>query len=135
MDQKIKESLEKALDSGKDALENLKIITKNITKEVMEESKEEGKDLKETAGVLFKEILKALGELGKSSLEYVKAAGRGFKEGLKESSVDDNNLVKALGASSLESLQHLGAAGIYVTKETAKSIYSALEGILKKDDW
>ena len=133
MNEKLKEDLKKAAESGKDALVNVKEIIKNITKEVMEKSKDEGKDLKTTAGNLFKEIIKALGLLGKDTFEYLKAAGKGFKEGLKESSTDDNNLVKALGSTMLDSLKHLGGAGLYVTKEGAKSLTTVIENLFKKE--
>lgn len=133
MDQKIKENLEKALNSGKDALDNLREIIKNITKEVLEKSKTEGEDVKTSANKLFTDIFSSLGVLGKDTAKYLKAAAKGIKEGIKESSVEDNNLVKALGDSMLDSLKNLGEAGIYVTKEAAKNIASVIEDLFKKN--
>ena len=133
MDPKVKENLKKALNSGKDALENLKEITKNITKEVVEKSETQGTDVKNSAGKLFKDIINSLGELGKDTFEYLKAATSGFKEGLKESSTEEKNLVKGLGASIASSLKNLGEAGIHVTKETAKNLSSVIENLFKKN--
>ena len=133
MDKKLKENLNKALNRGKDALENLRKITKKITKEIIKESKDQGEDVKKSAGNFFKEIVNALGELGKDTFEYLKAASIGFKEGLKESSAKDNNLLKELNSAMLDSLKNLGEAGIYVTKETAKNLFSIVENMLKKD--
>lgn len=136
MDEKIKISLEKALNSGKDALVNLKEISKNITKEVLAKSKTQGEDVKKSANKVFQDIINSLGILGKDTYEYLKAAAGGFKEGLKESSTEDNNLVKALGSSVLDSLKNLGDAGIYVTKETAKNLSIVIQGMFdkKKDE-
>ncbi len=132
MDEKLKESLSKALDSGKDAMTNLKAIIKNITKDAMEKSQKEGEDVKTSAQNLFKEIVNALGVLGKDTKNYLAAAMEGVKEGLKESSTQDNNLIKALGSSLLDSLKNLGDAGIYVTKETAKNLSTLIEEYFKK---
>ncbi len=133
MEPKLKENLDKALNSGKDALENLKEITKNITKEVLKKSETQGEDVKKSSGKLFKDIVNALGELGKDTFEYLKAATSGFKDGLKESSTDENNLLKGLQESLGESLKNIGEAGIYVTKETAKNLTNVVENLFKKN--
>jgi len=133
MDEKLKANLEKALNSGKDALDNLRDIIKNITKEVVAKSKTEGEDVKASANNLLKDIINSLGELGKDAAKYLKAAAIGFKEGLKESSTEDNNIVKALGSAMLDSLKNLGEAGIFVTKETAKNLASVIEDFFKKN--
>jgi hypothetical protein len=130
----IKENLEKALDSGKDVLENVKEITKVVTKEIMENSRDQGEDLKTTAGDVLKETFNSLGELGKSSLEYLKAAGAGFMMGLKESGTEDHNLIKATYSSLLDGMKHLGKAGIYVSKETAKNLSVAVESLFSHHD-
>jgi hypothetical protein len=131
MDEKLKASLEKALASGKDAAANLKIIIKNITKEVAKNTQAEGEDVKKSTNKLFKDILKALGELGKDSLVFLKAAGAGFKEGLKESNVEENNVIKDLGNSVAESLSNLKDAGVYVAKESIKGFSSVIEKLFK----
>lgn len=133
MDDKLKENLEKALNSGKDALYNLKEITKNITKEVMEKSKVQQEDVKKSASKLFKDIVNSLGALGKDTFEYLKAAASGFKEGLKESRTEDNDFVKGLGNALLDSLKNLGEAGVYVTKESAKNLSGIIENLFKKE--
>ena len=133
MDPKIKKNLEKAANSGKDALENLKEISKNITKEVLEKSKTQGDDVKKSAAKLFKDIMSALGELGKDTFEYLKAAASGFKEGLKDSSTEDNNLLKGLGSSLMDGLKNIGEAGVYVTKESAKNLSQVIENLFKKN--
>jgi ElaB/YqjD/DUF883 family membrane-anchored ribosome-binding protein len=133
MDEKLKENLNKALNSGKDALNNLQGIIKNITKEAMEKSKKEGQDVKASAQNLFKEIINALGVLGKDTKNYLAAALKGVKEGLKESSTPENNLVKALGSSLLDSIKNLGEAGVFVTKETAKNLASLIDDFFKKN--
>ncbi len=133
MDEKLKESLDKALNSGKDALVNLKEIIKNITKDMAEKSKVEGEDLKNSANNLFKNVVNSLGALGKDSAKYLKAAASGIKEGLKESSNADNNLLKSLGTSMMDSLKNLGDAGIFVTKETAKNLSMLVDDFFKKN--
>ena len=108
-------------------------MDKKITKEVIEKSKTEGQDVKTSANKLFKDIFNALGELGKDTAKYLKAAAKGIKDGIKDSSVEDNNLIKALGNSMLDSLKNLGEAGIYVTKETAKNLIHVIDDFFKKN--
>jgi len=132
MDEKLKEKLEDALKNGKATIADIGEIVKNITKEVVAKSKAEGVDLKKTAGELFKEIINMLGELGKGSFEFLKAAGNGFMEGLKESGKDENNLIKHAGKSILDGLKSLGGAGLYVTKETAKNLKETADSMIKK---
>lgn len=132
MDEKLKADLEKALNSGKDALVNLKEIMKNVTKEMVANTKTEGDEVKNNATTLFKEVVGNLKTLGKGSFEYLKAATKGINEGLKESGKADNNLLKALGGSMLDSVKHLGSAGAFVTKETAKNLGSVIENLFKK---
>ena len=40
---------------------------------------------------------------------------------------------KEVNSAMLDSLKNLGEAGIYVTKETAKNLFSIVENMLKKD--
>lgn len=133
MDEKLKENLEKALNSGKDALVNLKEIMKNITKEMVANTKDESDEVKNNANTLFKDVVGNLKSLGKGSFEYLKAATKGINEGLKESGKADNNLLKGLGSSMLDSIKNLGSAGAFVTKETAKNLGSVIENLFKKD--
>ncbi|HOF00236.1 MAG TPA: hypothetical protein PK385_03565 [Spirochaetota bacterium] len=132
MDEKLKEKLEDALKSGKATIADIGEIVKNITREVVAKSKAEGADLKKTVGELFKEIINMLGEVGKGSFEFLKAAGAGFMEGLKESGKEENNLIKHAGQSILNGLKSLGGAGLYVTRETAKNLKETADSMIQK---
>lgn len=132
MDDKIKEKLEAAANSGKDAVENLKHVVKNITKDVVEKSKNNESDLKENSEQLLKELLMTLKSLGKDSIELIKAATSGVIEGVKESANKDNNFVGSFFSALGSSLKSLGEAGVYVTTESAKSLYSMVNNEISK---
>ncbi|OHD11285.1 MAG: hypothetical protein A2086_12855 [Spirochaetes bacterium GWD1_27_9] len=134
MDQNLKEKLDKALNSGKVALEDVQTIVKNITKEVVEKSKAQGDDLKTTTGDFFKEVINSLSKVGKGGVEFIKAAGEGFKEGVKESTDGDKNLIKETGEALGEGLKSLAEVGIYVTHETVKNLSSVIENLFKTED-
>lgn len=134
MDEKLKEKLDSALNSGKIALDDIQSVIKNITKEVMEKSKGSGEDLKATSSELFKEIMNSLSAVGKGTTAFVKAASEGFVDGIKESTNGDKNLLQDAGKAIGESLKALTDAGIYVTHETAKNLSSVIENLFKKKE-
>lgn len=127
MDENLKTKLREAMESSKDAVEDMKLIIKNITKEIALQSKENGEDLQKTAQELFEEIAVNLKSLGKNSVDFLKAAFNGVMEGIKESVEGENNLAASLFGSLNRALQHLGEAGIYVAKESLKSLQTLIE--------
>jgi hypothetical protein len=132
MDEKLKQEVSNALKSGKIALEDIQGIIKNVTKKVMEQSKTQGTDLKQTSGELFNEIVSQLGNFGKSSYEFIKAASQGFMDGVKDSKTGDKNLINDASQAIGESLKSFANAGMYVTKETVKNIGTLIDGLFKK---
>lgn len=124
MDENIKEKLRDAMESGKDAVGEMKEVIRNIAKEIGNKSHEEGKDVQNAAAELFTEIGTNLKNLGKSSAEYVQAAFSGALDGLKESAGSDNNHFKSFFNSLGHSVKSLGEAGYFVSKESFKSIKS-----------
>ena len=124
MDENTKQKLKDAMESGKNAVGEMKEVIKNITKEVAEKSKIEGEDLQKSTTELFSEIGANLKNVGKSSAEFVQAAFSGVLEGVKESASADNNHFKSLFSSLGSVLKNLGAAGYFVSKESFNGVKS-----------
>lgn len=134
MDDKLKAKLKEAMNSGVEAVDDMKLIIKNITKEIAVKSKDEGEDLHKTAQELYDEIVVNLKSLGKNSVEFMQACFSGLTEGMKESVKGERNLPLSIGNSLGNALKQLGEAGVYVSKESWNSIKSLVKNSSKKND-
>lgn len=137
MDEELKEKLKNAMESGKDAVGEMKEVIKGISREVGLKSQEEGKDVQKAASELLTEIGSNLKALGKNSIEYMQAVFSGVLEGLKESDEDGDSHLKGAFLSFGKAFRGLFDAGLFVSKESFKSfklfVHEKTQELLKKN--